>query len=247
MEDIEYKVFKDFIRLSLPTKNKGKFRWKNRLDNSQYGEVFATTKIPFSDNSYIEWQIGYDSEVEHETKKTLLADKIFEGANGKKKNPYELSEILYLLTNYNILDKSKILSLIDQIRNKDFSFSDSFQIKNLKSEDFFIDNIHFHKQDIVLPTFSFYQNPKGISIDISIQKQQYASGVQPMVYLEIPISQLENHEEMLGKTSNEVNGAFLNLNSNNAKVILDLFVFFGMCSYKHKHDVLEILKLLSNY
>jgi len=38
-------------------------------------------------------------------------------------------------------------------------------------------------------------------IEVSIQKQQYASGVQPMVYFCIPLRAFKNSLDLLGKSS----------------------------------------------
>ena len=245
MEDINYKIINKSLILSLPTKNKGKFRWKNRDSNSSYGEVFATTTIPFSTKSYLEWQIGYDAEVNHDTKRTILPNLEFQGANKKQKNPYELSEIIYLLLDNKIVTKKEVDHLIKDIESKDFSFDEEYQIKNTQSTDKIIEGIKFHRQDIILPTFSYYKSPQDLSIEVSIQKQQYASGVQPMVYFTIPIVNFANSNKMIGKLSSQIDTAELVVNESNSDIFIKMVSFFGLCSWKHKHDVLSILKLLS--
>lgn len=243
MEDIRHVVKQGSLELYLPTKNKGKFRWKTREDNSQFGSVFATATIPFSDQAYIEWQIGYDSEVNHARKTTILNDLEFVGANGKLKNPYELSEILYLMKENGLITKEEIKKLFEDIETRDFSFDEQYKIQTNEKETVQIADFKFHQQDIVLPTFSDYDEDKGLSIEISIQKQQYASGVQPMVYFAIPIQCVDNKDEMIGKTSKQVNEAKLVINEHNKKFILNMFKYFGICSSRHKHDVLSILEL----
>lgn len=243
MEDIRHEVKQDSIELYLPAKNKGKFRWKTREDNSKYGSGFATATIPYSEKSYLEWQIGYDSEVNHKTKTTILDNLIFRGANGKSKNPYELSEILFLLKKQNLLSQHDIKSLYEEIRLREFSFDDSYKIQTKDRETVKISDFNFHQNDIVLPNFSSYKTDKGLSIEIAIKQQQYATGVQPMVYFAIPIQCFDNYQDMLGKTSSEVTNAKLILDNNNKEIILDMFKFFGMCSANHKHDVLSILNL----
>jgi hypothetical protein len=234
MEDIRHVSKEESIELFLPTKNKGKFRWKTRNDNSQFGSVFATATIPFSEDSYVEWQIGYDSEVNHAKKTTILDMFEFVGANGKLKNPYELSEILFLM---------KENKLFLDINARDFSFDDEYKIQTNKKETVDISDFKFHQQDIVLPTFSDYLNGKGLSIEISIQKQQYASGVQPMVYFCIPIQCFENYKQLIGKTSKEINEAKLVFSNSNKDFIFKMFQYFGICSSRHKHDILSIIKL----
>ena len=54
MEDINIVLSENSIELHLPTKNKGKFRWKIRENNAQFGRGFATREIPFNDMAYLE-------------------------------------------------------------------------------------------------------------------------------------------------------------------------------------------------
>ena len=244
MEDIRYVIGQSSIELYLPTKNKGKFRWKNRTDNSQFGAVFATATIPFTEESYIEWQIGYDSEVNHAKKTTILGNLEFVGANGKIKNPYELSEILYLMKQSNIITKEDVKNLIIDIEKRDFSFDEQYRIKTSQKEVVTIADFKFYRQDIILPTFSDYKTGKSISIEISIQKQQYASGVQPMVYLCIPIQCFQNYKLMIGKTSRDIDEAKLVIDDSNKEFVFNLFKYFGICSSRHKHDMLSILQML---
>lgn len=243
MEDIRYVIGQSSIELYLPTKNKGKFRWKNRSDNSQFGAVFATATIPFANSSYIEWQIGYDAEINHEKKTTILNKLEFVGANGKRKNPYELSEILFLMLKNSLVSKEEIRELYDDIYLRDFSFEDQYKIETNDRQTVNISDFTFHRQDIILPTFSDYSHEKSLSIEISIQKQQYASGIQPMVYFAIPIQCFENYENMIGKTSGSIREAKLVLNNENKEIIIKMFKYFGLCSARHKHDILSILNL----
>lgn len=243
MEDIRHVIRHNSIELYLPTKNKGKFRWKTRSDNSQFGSVFATATIPFTNSSYIEWQIGYDSEINHEKKTTILNTFEFIGANGKRKNPYELSEILFLMLKNSLVSKEEIKELYNDIHLRVFSFEEQYKIETIERHTVKISDFTFHRQDIVLPTFSDYDHDKGLSIEISIQKQQYASGVQPMVYFAIPIQCFQNYEDMIGKTSKSIDEAKLVIKKENKEIIIKMFKYFGLCSSRHKHDILSILNL----
>jgi hypothetical protein len=244
VEDIDYKKGNDCLLLFLPTKNKGKFRWKNRHDNSKFGSVFATREIPFKEQSYLEWQIGYDSTIEHKTKTTILSNMVFIGANGKEKNPYELAEILFLLMELKLISIQNIKNLKKEIEETNFSFEDSFTIKTSIKENIDISGFNFYQHNIILPTFSDFADDRSISIEISIKQQQYASGTQPMVYLVIPINNFKNGNEMLGLTSNEIDKAIFSINYENKQLVLNLFKYFGICSVRHKSDVITILDLI---
>jgi len=246
MEDIlyEFKDEKNLI-LTLPSKNKGKFRWKNRRNQTEYGEGFATATIPFCENSYLEWQIGYDMVIDDEKKTTIAEHLKFTGANGKRKNPYELSEILFLLIHNGVIMKDEVQSLIHRISDSEYSFEDNFKISTTNPVSFSINEYEFSRIDIALPTFLFSYGENLPSIEISIQKQQYATGVQPMLYITLPIMVFSNRDEIINHTSKDiVNGCKWKINTSNKNIIADLFFLFGLCSSKHKYDVLEILSLL---
>jgi len=247
MEDITVSKEINELILHLPTKNKGKFRWKTREHNNDYGVAFATADIPFTDKSYIEWQIGYDAEINNEKKTTILADiqkYIFVGANGKNKLPYELSEILFLLEEMGIIVKNDIENLIAEIKSKNVLLDEKYKIKPTSPEKVNIAGYEFYKYEISLPAFSFFQKDETPCVEISIQKQQYASGVQPMVYLSIPIKAMANYSDLIGKTSRQISSAIFSITKENSYVILNLFRFFGICSQRHKQDIISILQLL---
>ena len=102
------------LKYQIPlTKISGKIRIKERLAFSDYGLPIAPTKTILSPKHYIEWQIGYDNIVD--------SSEHFIGANGKKKQIYELSEfLLFGLKNF-LISKNEILDLKNFIeKNKVF-------------------------------------------------------------------------------------------------------------------------------
>lgn len=246
-----YEIRDNELYVFIPIKNAGKFRWKNRKTSDDYGEGFSTNEIPYTDKSYVEWQIGYDVEISKtEDKPTSLTELMFIGANKKQKHPYELSEILFGMLEVGIVKRSEITQIIDDITNSKMSLQEEYSIKTEKIGETIIDGIKFDQQRISLPTFVYKGVEGGPVIEVSIQKQQYATGVQPMLYMSIPILCLKDGKKYIGKTAkdfiNNPYGIFV-LNKENKKYILNTFRLFGICSQKHKHDVNEILKLIQGY
>lgn len=242
------------VYINIPIKNKGKFRWKNRKTINDYGEGFSTDKIPYSPESYIEWQIGYDVPVKDylkdpTAKPTVLNDLIFTNLKGVEKHPYELSEFLVAMIEAKLVSEKEVAALLSEIAKSSTSLEDQFQIKTDSVGNYEADGIMFSQQNITLPTF-VYCEKNGVSfVEISIQKQQYASGVQPMVYFSIPITSLEDGKDMIGKTAKQlnINQTYFVIDESNKGCILNMFKFFGICSSKHKHDISEILKLIDEY
>ncbi len=238
---MQYKVNKNNIEVILPSKNKGKFRYKKRSLLQEYGKGFATRIESFDEQTYIEWQIGYDVLTSKILKKpTKLTDITFIDSKGKKKHPYELSELLFLALENNLLNINKLTRTLEEIKKFTFLLEDNYTINLESFKEFLINNLSFFQSDIILPNF-FHITKDEIYIEVAMEKQQYASGIQPMVYVSIPIKNFANYKKMLNKTSKDIEEGIFIINKNNANILLDIFKIFGMCSKKHQQDVIVIL------
>ena len=51
------------ILVKIPISKQGKFRFKIRTSNLEFGDTFATRQKEITKNLYSEWQIGYDAVV----------------------------------------------------------------------------------------------------------------------------------------------------------------------------------------
>ncbi|OPX28023.1 MAG: hypothetical protein B1H08_06720, partial [Candidatus Omnitrophica bacterium 4484_171] len=114
---MKYVVRENDICLIIPATNAGKFRFKKRKNKLDFGETFSTRELPFDDQTYLEWQIGYDvpvKDVEKGKKGTNLTTKYFIGSNGKKKYPYELSEIFYKSMELGFISKEEVQNLLKE-------------------------------------------------------------------------------------------------------------------------------------
>ena len=78
---------------------------------------------------------------------------------------------------------------------------------------------------------------------MSIQKQQYAAGVQPMIYFAIPLRSFENSKDFNGRSSKQGDELIYILDKKNIDVLLSLFKVFGTASPAHNYDIKEILKV----
>lgn len=258
--DYEMKVESEKINIKLPIKNTGKYRWKERDSIDEYGKVFSTAEKAYSDKSYLEWQIGYDVEVSKTIQKkdkkgniiepkksTSLNQESFIGGKkqNRKKYPYELSEILYLMRLIKMINDSDIEKLIKGVNASNEFFEVKYAIAKNKegTEDF--GGVRFKKQHVKLPTFIYGKEDGKPYVEISIQKQQNASGVQPMLYVCIPIKNFKDGTNYIGQKSGTLDnlGVFV-IDEKNKDFVLKLFKIFSLCSENHKKDILEILKII---
>lgn len=244
---MKYTVKKDRIVVEIPAKNDGKFRFKTRKNNLSFGNTFGTRGNNFSEDVYLEWQIGYDaiaSEVKAGKKETKLQMLSFIGANKKTKHPYELSVLLFDAIQTGLISKDKISDLLEEIGTYSEFLEERKKIEVERGETVDINGITFEEASIKLPTFFMSNASDGSQIEISVQKQQYASGTQAMVYLCIPLTSFKNGKDMFGKPSKEEDVLIYEITKENVDVLFDLVKVFALCSPRHNFDVREILKVL---
>ncbi len=70
-----FEIINKQLAISIPNKNKGKFRFKKRDNRRQFGRSFAAGAQKFDKKAYLEWQIGYDAyvkDLESRKKQTSL-------------------------------------------------------------------------------------------------------------------------------------------------------------------------------
>jgi len=151
---MDYTIKENNILLTIPATNDGKFRFKKRKNRLDFGEIFSTRECLFNEQTYLEWQIGYDvpiKDVENGKKETKLTSKHFVGSNGKTKYPYELSEIFYKAMELEFITKKEVENLLSEIRRYK-SFIDEKAITVERHSQITINGINFEETSIKLPT-----------------------------------------------------------------------------------------------
>jgi len=243
---VEYQTKDKSILLIIPATNSGKFRFKKRKNRLDFGETFSTRECCFDDETYLEWQIGYDipvKDVEDGKGETKLTKKYFIGSNGKRKYPYELSELLYTTVDLGLITKKDVKDLCDEV--KDYkNFIDDKSISVEHHAKLTINGVNFEETSIKLPTLFMVETLDNTQIEVSIQKQQYASGVQPMIYFCIPIKSFTNCSEIMGRSSVAKDELVYAINKSNVLNIVYLMKIFGMASKRHNHDVVQIIQTI---
>jgi len=243
-EMVEYIIKENSIWLVVPATNSGKFRFKKRKNRLDFGHVFATRNSIFDDQTYLEWQIGYDvpvNDVEAGEKSTTLTSKQFVGSNGKRKYPYELSEIFFKAMELEFISKGDVENLLKAIGSYK-GFIDEKDITVEHHSKLTLNEINFEETSIMLPTLFMIETSDETQIEVSIQKQQYASGVQPMVYYCIPLKAFKNSSDLYGKSSVSGDKLVYVISKANVVNLVNMMKVFGMASKRHNHDVVKILE-----
>lgn len=246
---MDYKIEENQISVLVPASRSGRFMFKIREDNFSFGSSFATQKKEFNSKVYLEWQIGYDvteKEMQKGKKKTKLTNMTFVGRNGKTKYPYELSELVYAAVKIGLIKIESLLNLMDELKEYKEYLSDK-EINIQDKGDFSLNGLTFKETTIRLPTFFLSNSVDGTQIEVSIQKQQYAAGVQPMLYFCIPFESFSDYKKLENKSSKKGDRLTYTINGSNAEILLKMFKVFGMASPAHNFDVIEIIKILSSF
>ena len=243
---MEYTIKEKSIYLTIPAANSGKYRFKKRKNKLDFGETFSTRGCLFDEQTYLEWQIGYDvlvKDIEKGEKKTKLNKKQFVGGNGKNKYPYELSEIFYAAMELDLISKEEAEGLLEEINNYQ-NFIDEKAISVEHHSNITLNGMNFEEASIKLPTLFMVETLDETQIEVSIQKQQYATGIQPMVYFCIPLKSFKNSSGICGKSSVSGDNLIYVIGKNNVSNLINLMKVFGMASKRHNCDIVRIIQTL---
>jgi hypothetical protein len=89
-----------------------------------------------------------------------------------------------------------------------------------------------------------------IVAEIITREKQRAAGVQPMLYLCFPITELvpaPGKPPFLGRPAQSKEHADFVINAANASVFVQLLRLFGMLSENHRNDTLSIINAVLNH
>ena len=236
------------ISVAIPlTKGTEKTRIKKRSILNEYGIPVSTKQEKFSQQCYVEWQIGYDVVLDDSEKleRTTLKDINFTGANGKEKALYELSEYIYYFYKWNIISKEQLENIKTFLQN-----IDKTKFLDVNS-DYVIDRSHpiakklfdidFEYTQVKYPLLIHKFMPFEIVTEIKITEKQYAIGVQPMLYFCFPITELKSEITLLGRAAKTKETADFIIDKNNINVFLEMLKIFGILSQNHNKDIISII------
>ena len=223
------------------TKITGKIRIKERLTFSEYGQPIAPTKTIITPKHYIEWQIGYDKIV---SKNEITH---FIGANGKNKQIYELSEFLEFGLKNNLIKAEILKNLKEEILKNEIFIDEKEEITRSHFISETINGVEFLKSKVSYPLLiSKFQN-KNLLCEIIVREKQRAVGTMPMLYFCISLANIKDKDgnfSFIGRKIESKENGYLQIDSSNIEIFVNLFKIFGLLSKTHKHDCLEILNYI---
>ena len=246
MFDKENKRILVDIPLTTPTR---KIRIKSRNMFYEYGEPHAAGSVPMVQSNYVEWQIGYDVEAKDKDKSSLPHIS-FIAYNGKKKVLYELSEYLYYFYSWDMITSSKLqrtLEFLSELEEGDLlSNHPDCQITRTHPIEKQINRTKFFGMTLNYPQLIYKFGKYEIIAEITIREKQRAVGIQPMLYLCFPITELQASENLIGRIAKPKETVQFVIDKNNYKIVLEMVRIFGMLSPSHHKDSIEILKAIAD-
>lgn len=230
------------IPLTTPT---GKIRIKSRSMFYEYGTPHATRSEPITQNNYVEWQISYDLEYKKRDDSSL-PHLSFIGANGKEKVLYELSEYLYYFYSWDMVTSSELKETVEFLSNLDernlISNHPDCQITRTHPIEKQINNTTFFEMTLKYPQLIYKFGKYEIIAEITIREKQRAIGIQPMLYLCFPITELQASENLIGRIAQVKETAQFVIDQSNYRIVIEMVKMFGMLSPSHHKDILGIIK-----
>lgn len=239
------------IKIAIPlTNGTGKTRIKERKSIAEYGKPVATRTNPFTNDAYVEWQIGYDAKTKDADKTVLstLSDKRFIGSSDEEKCLYELSEYVYYFTKWRIISTAELLNIknfLSGLSESDFlDNKPELAIKRKPFENEIKNGLNFLASEVAHPLLIYTLDSKQSYIEIEIKEKQYAIGTQPMLYFCFPVSEFDGGSAIIGRTSQPKEFATFSLGENDKRTLFELLSIFGTLTEKHNTDVIRIIDLL---
>ena len=80
-----------------------------------------------------------------------------------------------------------------------------------------------------------------LKIEIIIKEKQKAIGIQPMLYLCIPIKLVEEYSAIENKLAEVKQKAIYLITKNNFQFVIETIKIFSILSRKHQRDIVNIL------
>ena len=177
---------------------------------------------------------------------STLQHIVFQGAKGKEKSFYELSEYLYYFSKWRIFSKlelSNLRNFIENLSGQDLlDKHEHCQISRTHPQLENINQMRFHKLTIKYPQLIYKFNQYDIIVEITIREKQRAIGIQPMLCFCLPITELKEIDgTLIGREAEPNECAYFEFNQGNASIIMEMVKIFGMLSQPHRADMIGIL------
>lgn len=138
----------------------------------------------------------------------------------------------------------EVQNFLAGLRSGDF-IAERFRILRTSETMVNLSEMSFEQGEIRYPLLVHKIPKTEFWVEIVVRERQRALGVQPMLYVCFPVASLTpDFLPLVGRCAFKKEVAQLSLAPEESFLILEVFKIFGLLSGAHRHDVLEILRLV---
>ncbi len=242
---MEIKTTSKGIEISLPlTTPTGKVRVKRPMEN-QLSIPVSTKSITLEKTDYLEWQISYDTDNLKES--SIVKELILNKQDGVRYG-CELAKILLEAYNFRLITKDDMtgwLEFAQQVQSKGIAKMDRIQIVEAVQIPLSLpEELGYKRWTQNIP--NYLKHNTHYSVEIKLFPKQKAVGVQPMIYIWLPLEQCmtETGASPVGRTAQTKEKVKYIINQSNTDLITDTVKAFCLASEKHNADMVMILEAI---
>ena len=243
-----------FIKIILPlTSHSSKIRVKKRKDIFYQGIPFATRQEKITSDCYFEWQISYDLKETNRNfdkfhKATLNKIKIVdENQQPTDRYIYELSDLLIEIVRKGFINLNQIEKLLKEVKSEEKFIEDELEVCRTQPKEYKFGKWNFLQSTIKHPLLIYEISGLILKIEIIIKEKQKALGIQPMLYLCIPIKLVEEYSEIENKSAEIKQKVTYLITKNNFQLVIETIKIFSILSRNHQRDIINILQTILTY
>jgi hypothetical protein len=240
-----------FIKISfLLTGHTSKIRVKRRKDIFFQGLPVDTRQYPIDKDCYLEWQISYDLKKTNSNFENLYPEIINKiEIKNEKGEPterfiYDLSDYLIEIIKQKFVSLTDIKNLLKEIKTETKFLTDELEIYRTHPKEYHFSQFTFLKSTVSYPLLIYEISGLLIKIEIIVKEKQKAIGIQPMLFLCIPIKLMEDFEKLENQIVNAKQKTNYLVDKNNFQFITETIKIFAILSEKHHQDIINILQTI---
>lgn len=213
----------------------------------------ATRKTSLDSDCYLEWQNSYDLKKDNSNFEKHYASVKNKGEiKNEKGEPtdryiYELSDYLIEIIKQKFIKLDHIKKLLKEIKEEKEFLTDELEIYRSHPKKYQFKQWTFLKCTITYPLLIYEISNLLIKVEIVVKEKQKAVGIQPMLYLCIPLKLMVEFPQLEGQTVNSKQKSSYLVDKNNFHFIIETIRIFALLSKKHHQDVVNILTTILNW
>jgi R.Pab1 restriction endonuclease len=160
---------------------------------------------------------------------------------------YDLSDYLVEIIKQKFISLTDIEKLLKEIKTPTKFLTDDLEIYRTHPKEYKFNKFTFLKSTISYPLLIYEISGLLIKIEIIVKEKQKAIGIQPMLFLCIPMKLMEDFKELENEVVKAKQKTNYLVDKNNFQFIIETIKIFAILSEKHHQDIVNILQTILTY